>query len=95
VGNFSLISIAESQVAYILQLMEEARVRQAREINVKTEAAHGWEAVRREAAKKSIWSTGCRSWYLDKHGVPASWPWSRERFFEEMQKPALEAFEFA
>ena len=45
------------------------------------------------AARQSIWATGCKSWYLDKDGVPASWPWSRERFFEAMARPALEAFE--
>lgn len=95
VGNFSLISIAEAQVAYILDLMSEAKARHCREITVRRQAAESWEGLRREAAKKSIWSTGCRSWYLDKHGVPASWPWSRDRFFEEMKKPELEAFEFA
>lgn len=95
VGNFSLIQIAEHQVGYILKLLEEIRGGQCRAISVSPDATARWEGERREAAKKSIWSTGCRSWYLDKHGVPASWPWSRARFFEVMAQPALEAYELA
>jgi len=93
VGNFSLILIAEHQLNYILQLMEQIREGSCREISAKDEASTRFENVRIEAAKKSIWATGCKSWYLDKNGVPASWPWSRDRFFEMMKKPELEAFE--
>ncbi len=95
VGNFSLILIAENQLNYILQLMEKIRDGSCREISAKDEASSSFENVRIEAAKKSIWATGCKSWYLDKNGVPASWPWSRDRFFEVMKKPELEAFELA
>jgi cation diffusion facilitator CzcD-associated flavoprotein CzcO len=93
VGNFSLIQIAEHQVAYILKLLENIRGGQCRAISASPDATRQWESERRAAAKKSIWSTGCRSWYLDKHGVPASWPWSRARFFEVMAQPELSAFE--
>ena len=95
VGNFSLILIAEHQLAYILQLLEQIRAGRCREIAAKVDASQTFEAVRIEAAKKSIWATGCKSWYLDKNGVPASWPWSRDRFFEVMKKPELEAYELA
>lgn len=93
VGNFSLISIAEAQVAYILALLEEIRAGRCREISASVDASTGWEAERVAAAKKSIWSTGCKSWYLDKNGVPASWPWSREKFFQVMADPQIGAFE--
>ena len=52
-----------------------------------------WLQTRQVAARKSIWSTGCKSWYLDKNGVPASWPWSRSAFFEAMARPDLESFD--
>ncbi len=95
VGNFSLILIAENQLNYILQLMEKIRGGQCREIAPRVDASSSFEDTRIEAAKKSIWATGCKSWYLDQHGVPASWPWSRERFFEVMKKPEFEAYELA
>jgi len=93
VGNFSLISIAESQVSYVLTLLEEIRGGRCREISANAEVSASFEEERVAAAKKSIWSTGCKSWYLDKNGVPASWPWSRDKFFEVMADPKLEAFD--
>ena len=93
VGNFSLIQIAEHQLHYILQLLDEIRAGRCSEISASKDASERWESERVEVAKQSIWSTGCRSWYLDKNGVPASWPWSRAKFFETMEKPELEAFE--
>ncbi len=93
VGNFSLIQIAEFQLAYVLQLMDELRSGRCREISASPEATHTFDADRIAASKKSIWATGCKSWYLDKDGVPASWPWSYTRFEEEMREPKLEAYD--
>ena len=93
VGNFSLIRIAEQQLHYILQLLEKLRTGECREISATQAAATEFEQARAEAAKKSIWATGCKSWYLDKHGVPASWPWSPARFDEEMATPKFTAYE--
>ena len=95
VGNFSLIQIAEYQVAYILQLMEKIRAGECREISANSAATLRFEKDRSNAAKQSIWATGCNSWYLDKNGVPASWPWSRARFFEEMSAPKIESYDLA
>jgi hypothetical protein len=52
-----------------------------------------FEAARTEAAKKTVWMTGCRSWYLDDRGVPATWPWPFDRFRAEMRAPRWDAFE--
>ena len=95
VGNFSLIQIAEFQLGYILQLLEQIRAGRCREISATREATAAFDVARIEAAKHSIWATGCKSWYLDKRGVPASWPWTYARFAEEMAAPKLEAFELA
>jgi len=95
VGNFSLIHIAEQQLHYILQLLDRIRSGECREISPRRSAAEEFERGRTDAAKKSIWATGCRSWYLDKHGVPASWPWSSQRFNQEMEAPKLDAYELA
>ena len=54
---------------------------------------HAFEAERVEATQNTIWVTGCRSWYLDDRGIPASWPFSFDRFRAEMAAPRLDAFE--
>jgi cation diffusion facilitator CzcD-associated flavoprotein CzcO len=95
VGNFSLIEVAELQLAYILQLVELIRSGRCREVAAAAAAAERFEAERVEAAKRTIWMTGCRSWYLDDRGVPASWPWTFDRFRQEMARPRLEDYELS
>jgi hypothetical protein len=80
VGNFSLIEVAELQFGYVLQLIDQLHDGTAREISARREATDTLEAERTKAAEKTVWVTGCKSWYLDDRGIPAVWPWSFERF---------------
>jgi cation diffusion facilitator CzcD-associated flavoprotein CzcO len=93
VGNFSLIEVAELQFDYIMQLIEHLRSGEASEICATREATVHLEAERVEAAKSTVWVTGCRSWYLDDRGIPAAWPWRFDRFRDEMAAPKMEAYE--
>ena len=95
VGNFSLIEVAELQMGYIMELIEVIRAGKATRLSAGTEATERFEATRRAAARSTIWMTGCRSWYLDRHGVPATWPWGFTRFREVMASPAWEDFDLA
>ena len=93
VGNFSLIDVAEIQFDYSMQLIEEARRRQAHQVSVKPQAAERFENERVEATRNTVWVSGCRSWYLDDRGIPAAWPWGFDRFREVMAQPKFEDFE--
>jgi len=96
VGNFSLIDIAEHQWHYIAQLIDKVRGGECAEISTTRQAMEDFDTARVEAAKKTVWYTGgCKSWYLDADGVPASWPWNYSRFVEEMSEPNWEHFEAA
>ncbi len=92
VGNFSLIEVAEMQMAYVMQLVDVLAADRARAIAATAEATAALEAERREAAMRTIWVTGCRSWYLDDEGIPASWTFTFERFVDEMRAPKLEHY---
>ena len=52
-----------------------------------------FDAERTEAARKTVWMTGCNSWYLDDRGIPATWPWTFDRFSDEMAAPKLDHYE--
>jgi cation diffusion facilitator CzcD-associated flavoprotein CzcO len=93
VGNFSLIEVAELQFGYIMGLVDRIRSGECHEISATREAMEHHEAERVEAAKHTVWTTGCRSWYLDDRGIPATWPWPFDRFRDEMAAPKLEAYE--
>lgn len=93
VGNFSLIEVAELQFAYVMQLIDLLREGACHEISASPDAMAEFEAARTAAAQKTVWVTGCRSWYLDDRGIPATWPWSFDRFRQEMRAPALANFD--
>ncbi|MFN8627528.1 MAG: NAD(P)/FAD-dependent oxidoreductase [Candidatus Binatia bacterium] len=93
VGNFSLIEVAELQIAYILQLLEPLRRGHCREISASESATAQFDSARVEQATRTVWATGCRSWYLDDRGIPAVWPWTFDRFCDEMAAPKPEAYE--
>lgn len=92
VGNFSLVEVAQHQIEYILTLIEGLHSGEYDEVCVSQEAMDRFEDERREAAKKTVWVTGCDSWYLDKQGVPASWTFSYQRFEDETRAPRMQDF---
>lgn len=92
VGNFSLIDTAEMQWGYIAQLIERVADGQVAGIAACPQALQRYNDARRTAAKQSVFGSGCASWYLDKNGVPNTWPWSQSRFREEMQAPVWEDY---
>ena len=95
IGNFSVILISEIQLAYILQLVDLVLGGKCRSVVPKEEATRLFNIALREAMQGTVWVTGCRSWYLDRNGNPALWPWSFDRFRKEMNSPDLADFDLA
>lgn len=93
VGNFSLIHTAEMQMEYVLQLVGLVDNGQLDVAMPTQAAAERFEDERVEAAKTTIWATGCRSWYLDDRGIPFAWPFKFDRFRAEMSEPKLGDYE--
>lgn len=95
VGNFPLIDIAEMQWDYLMQLLEPLQKGNVSTVEPTEAAFNDYEQRRIAAAKKTIFGSGCTSWYLDKTGIPATWPWSYQAFVDAMAKPNLEEYSFA
>ena len=95
VGNFSLIDVAEAQWNYIAQLLEPLREGRYQQISVGQSAMDDYEVSRIEAARNTVWASGCSSWYLDAQGIPATWPWSYAHFREVMTTPDFAHFDCA
>ena len=93
VGNFTLIDIAEAQWDYADQLIDLIREGECSTVAPTMAALENYEARRTEAAKRTVFASGCSSWYLDKDGVPQVWPWSYDYFREVMAKPDLRDYE--
>ena len=93
IGNFSLIDISEKQLDYIMQLIEVWRLGQADEISAKRSAMEQFNSDIAAAMGNTVWVTGCQSWYLDKNGNPAMWPFTYDRFCDDMKAPNLDEYD--
>jgi len=93
VGNFSLIDIAEAQWGYFDQLVDLVREGKCAGFAPTLAALEDYEIRRSEAALKTVFASGCSSWYLDARGAPQVWPWSYAYFSEVMAKPDLDDYE--
>jgi cation diffusion facilitator CzcD-associated flavoprotein CzcO len=76
IGNFSAISISETQIDYILRCIELVRQGTVRTLQPKPEATDRFNAFVRAAMPETIWVTGCSNWYMSPNGVPSAWPYS-------------------
>ena len=85
--------MAELQLSYILEFVERVRSGPYNELSPSRAAMERFDSDRREQATKTIWNSGCKSWYLDAGGLPTAWPWTFDRFREEMARPRLEDYE--
>lgn len=93
VGNFSLIDVAERQWQYVGQVLDRLMQSNARGIMAREDAFAEYEERRIAAARQTIFGSGCTSWYLDKSGVPITWPWGYDDFANAMANPDFDAFE--
>ncbi len=93
IGNVSVIDVSETQANYVLQCIRLLAEGRADAIAPTPEATKSFHASLLEAMKDTVWVTGCKSWYLDPDGVPITWPWSAQRFHNEMREPVLAEWE--
>ena len=92
VGNFSLIDIAEKQWAYFDQLIDVVRAGQAIGVAPTMAALETYEAARSKDAMRTVFASGCKSWYLNADGEPQVWPWSYAHFVEVMESPKMDDY---
>lgn len=87
-GHNSLVFMIESQIRYIISTMSTLDRLGKRSAEVRPEVQSAWNARLQDKLSKSIWQSGCRSWYLDAEGRNRTlWPgftfafrWATRRF---------------
>ncbi|MES2902156.1 MAG: NAD(P)/FAD-dependent oxidoreductase [Pseudomonadota bacterium] len=74
-GHNSMIYMIESGVNYVVDAVRTMRERGLQSVAVKPEVQARYNEQVQRSLKGTVWSTGCRSWYLDKNGRNfAIWP---------------------
>ena len=74
-GHSSMVFIIESQLAYVLDAVKRMRARGLRFVDVRPDVQAAYNAGIQEKLKKTVWATGCMSWYLTRSGKNTTvWP---------------------
>jgi cation diffusion facilitator CzcD-associated flavoprotein CzcO len=86
-GHNSIIFMIEAQVHYVLQCMRSLRERGADWMTVKPDVQSKFNERVQQGLKRTVWSTGCRSWYQQDDGRNFTiWPWSTWRYWLETRR---------
>jgi len=87
-GHTSMIVMIEAQIAYVLDAIRRIRDRGLRLVDVRPDAQAAYNARIQERLAKTVWASGCMSWYLTRTGKNTTiWPgftvefrWRTRRF---------------
>lgn len=90
IGNFSVIAMSEVQTDYVIKLIDKWRAHEFDEFEAKPQAIDDFTAYVKEGLKGTSWVGGCQSWYLDADGDPILWPYTWQRWVDEMKEPQME-----
>jgi len=87
VGNYSLTAIAETQAAYILDWILRWRRREFDTVAPTRAATDKFNAEMQAAMPRTVWATGCTSWYIGQDGNPELWPWNPSQLRVRLAQP--------
>src|SRR5215217_2806823 len=74
-GHSSMVYMIESQVAYVMDALKAMRRRGAATVEVRRDVVERFNAAIDRRMKDTVWTTGCKSWYLDDTGRNGTlWP---------------------
>jgi cation diffusion facilitator CzcD-associated flavoprotein CzcO len=93
IGNFSFLMTAERQCEYAVAMIEFLATSDVTAVAPKLDAMREFNDAVKTQMRETVWSSGCKSWYMDRNGNIASWPWTYEHFEQVMRRPDLTHFE--
>jgi cation diffusion facilitator CzcD-associated flavoprotein CzcO len=74
-GHNSMIYMIETQVDWIIKTLDWLDETGGRAVDVAADAMEGWMQQIDDGLATSVWSSGCKSWYMREDGRnPAIWP---------------------
>ena len=94
-GHNSMVFMAEAQVHYALSCMRALERRGARYMEVRPKEQVQFNDWLRPRLARSIWATGCSSWYLDNNGHNFSaWPGPTFEFWWRTRRVVARHYDF-
>lgn len=80
-GHSSMVYMIESQIEYTLAALRALREKNLRTLDIRGEVQSRFNADIQKQLGHAVWSSGCKSWYLDSRGRNTTlWPGFTFRF---------------
>ncbi len=74
-GHNSMVYMIESQLSYILDCLRKMERRDVQAVEVQPEVEKAFNEEMQRRMKRTVWTSGCMSWYLDANGHNTTlWP---------------------
>jgi cation diffusion facilitator CzcD-associated flavoprotein CzcO len=95
-GAGSIVYTIEAALAHVLAALEALERSGSRAIEVRREAAEGFDRTLRAKLAGTVWHSGCTNWYVDEHGNdPNQWPWTWSTYRRRTAQIEPEAYALA
>jgi cation diffusion facilitator CzcD-associated flavoprotein CzcO len=95
-GTGSVVNTIECGLGHVLAALEAMERGSAERIEVRREAAEGFDRELRAALAKTVWQSGCTNWYIDEKGEdPNNWPWLWRTYRRRTAELAPGAYELS
>jgi cation diffusion facilitator CzcD-associated flavoprotein CzcO len=74
-GHNSMVIMIEAQITYVMSALRTMRARGITELDLKPEVESAFSTTIAHRTERTVWASGCKSWYLDEHGRNTTlWP---------------------
>ncbi|MBK9187079.1 MAG: NAD(P)/FAD-dependent oxidoreductase [Moraxellaceae bacterium] len=74
-GHSSMVFMIESQIAYVMDCLKQMQSKGWKEVDVRAQVQQDFNTDLQEKLGNSVWSTGCKSWYVNADGKNTTlWP---------------------
>jgi cation diffusion facilitator CzcD-associated flavoprotein CzcO len=80
-GHNSMIFMIEAQARYAVQAIQRLAREKLAYLHVREEVCNGFNADLAEKTRRTVWSSGCTSWYLRDGRNISLWPGSTIRYW--------------
>jgi cation diffusion facilitator CzcD-associated flavoprotein CzcO len=93
-GTGSIVHMLESQIRYVLDAVAQLERRPGSALAVRPEVAERSRGEMQGRLSRSVWATGCSSWYLDANGHNANnWPGTMREYRRRTRRLNREDYE--
>lgn len=94
-GHNSMVEIIEAQIRYVVQAINEVSLRDKQALAPSWKAQNDYNDGLQRDLDKTVWNTGCSSWYFDEHGKNrVLWKGLVHQYRQSMSKLDPAEFEF-